>query len=317
MQSFLFPSFILLCSLERLTINSQGRLIRPFHVLYALHALYAPYAPYKVRLQAPFEITCAIYPSRDMRAAILFALLASVVVAVPATHKRECTRKHGHGHQHQVAQNGTAPVADSAVAEPMPSPSAIAAVALANGAGNANVDSNNNGRGGGRGKGGSSQAVRPASSTSRVGSPSASKALVGSPSASKAPVVVSSASKAPVVVPSASSSTSRSTSKAAPAPTFSAAPAPSPSAGAGNTARFNGAGLAINGQSVKSFSGFLKGNLGWYTGWADTPLSGTDGLEWVPQVWGASDVDGIKDAASKWPSSVKSVLSFNERESIV
>ena len=247
-----------------------------------------------------------------MRTAILFALLASVVVAVPATHKRECTRKHGHGHQHQVAQNGTAPATDSAVVDPMPSPSAIAAVALANGAGNANVDSNANGRGGGRGKAGSSQAVHSASSTSRVGSPSASKALVVVPSASKAPVVSPSASKAPVIEPSASHS-----SKAAPAPASSAAPAPSPSAGGGNTARSTGAGLAINGQSVKSFSGFLKGNLGWYTGWADTPLSGTDGLEWVPQVWGASDVDGVKAAASKWPSSVKSVLSFNERESSV
>jgi len=111
-----------------------------------------------------------------------------------------------------------------------------------------------------------------------------------------------------------SSSTRVASSSAGAALSSSAPPAPSPSAGETVVSRSNGAGLAINEQSIKSFSGFLKGNLGWYTGWAYTPLSGTDGLEWVPQVWGLDQANGVQAAAAKWPSSVKYVLSFNERE---
>jgi hypothetical protein len=58
----------------------------------------------------------------------------------------------------------------------------------------------------------------------------------------------------------------------------------------------------------------LAGKLDWYTNWASTPLSGTDGLEWVPQVHGLGNVAGIATDAKKW-TGVKAVLSFNERQS--
>jgi len=178
-----------------------------------------------------------------------------------------------------------------------------------------------------------SSAPAPSASDARPADPSASPSSSPAPSTSDTQPAPSSDLPAPssdpvepaddatptttiinnnnVAVPSVTSQTGSFTPSSAES---AAAPAPTSS---GNSAGSKRAGLAINEQSVKDFSGFLDGNVGWYTGWAMTPLTGTDGLEWVPQVWGSGNAAEVKAKAADWPEGVTHVLSFNERESIL
>ena len=236
----------------------------------------------------------------------LFMLLASVAdCAVPTAlnERHECSHKHGEVQKGLKSGPGFEAGSDAASLAAAPSLDTVVALDSGRG-GEANTDS-------GRGKWKSSRVSQTGSRTGALLSPShsAHTSLVDegtSPSdeADAVPVRVVTAKDDPLL---------SSITKPAPSPSSSAAAAPP--TGGGNTPRSKPGGLAINEQSVRSFSGFLKGNLGWYTGWAATPLPGTDGLEWVPQVWGVPQVTDIKEESAKWPSSVSIVLSFNERES--
>lgn len=53
------------------------------------------------------------------------------------------------------------------------------------------------------------------------------------------------------------------------------------------------------------------GGLGWYYGWNLEALSNTEGLEFVPMVWGA---DAARQFDGAVPAATNYILGFNERE---
>lgn len=232
-----------------------------------------------------------------MQTFILFALLASIVGTSAVPHKRECPRK--------------GEVAPSAG----PSNGAVVAIGQSHGHGR------NGTRGGHRGGGGGRRS-RSASVQGQAGPTLVTSAVPpnvtntndvdnddgqGGPNGNQGNVDANPPqpiTSAKPIIPS--------TSQAAPSPSDAA-----PTGGVVAIVDGGGsgsAGLAINEQSVRSFSGFLDGKLDWYTGWALTPLKGTTGLEWVPQVHGLPSVAGVAEAAKSW-TGVKYVLGFNERKS--
>jgi hypothetical protein len=245
-----------------------------------------------------------------MNVYILYALLASATVhAVPAipNEKRECMRKHPHGEK--GVEHGSGPVTASQASSAIVSPTLAAGVALE---GSAAEDGNEEGTDSGGEQWRSSQTSQTVNQTGTLPAPSTDPAIVDK---GASPPDGPDMTPPPDMTPVEGALSQTSSTQHAPSPSTSANPSPVPITGSEIVARSNGAGLAINDQSIKSFSGFTKGSLGWYTGWAATPLSGTNGLEWVPQVWGLPQVANIKDQAKNWPTSVKYVLSFNERES--
>ena len=254
-----------------------------------------------------------------MNTYLLFGLLASLAVqAAPA--KRQCDRRPAASPASDAAGTNNAIQTTEAAEAHSTSLSAVAAWAQGPGRGS---------RGGWR-----SRTARPPVPTDGTLSaePTAALSIAPEPSASNAaPVHSSAVSPAPsadepansaaptttldannnAAVPAVNSQTSSSATSSATAADAAASTSGGASAGSKR------AGLAINEDSVKSFSGFLGGSVGWYTGWAATPLTGTDGLEWVPQVWGSGDVAGVQTKGAAWPAGVTHVLSFNERKTEV
>lgn len=238
-----------------------------------------------------------------MRFITLFAVLASIAGTTAVPHKRECGRK-----------GSPAPSAG-------PSLGAVVALGEQQGSRNSTGGRHHHGGGGGRWRSESQSRAGPTLTTTSIVTIATSitdnNANIGQGGANgdqddtEVEQEPEKSSSTKVIIPT-------STSQQAPAPTDDTVVAIGTGGSTGDTgsssgSTSNGAGLAINDQSIKSFSGFLKGNLGWYTGWATTSLKGTDGLEWVPQVHGLGSVAGIKDASKSWLG-VRSVLSFNERK---
>lgn len=253
-----------------------------------------------------------------MNTYLLFGLLASLAVqAAPA--KRQCHRRPGAGPASDAVGNDIAIQTTNVAEAQSTSLSAVAAWAQGPGRGS---------RGGWRSRTarppaptGGTLSAEPIVALSTASGPSASDAApadsslanpappAGEPANSAAPTTTLDANNN-VAVPTVTSQTSSSATSSATAGAAAASTSSGASAGSKR------AGLAINEDSVKSFSGFLGGSVGWYTGWAATPLTGTDGLEWVPQVWGSGDVAGVQTKGAAWPAGVTHVLSFNERKTM-
>ena len=134
------------------------------------------------------------------------------------------------------------------------------------------------------------------------------------PMANPAPPAMSPAAPAPAEAkPPAAGADPADANENAAKPKPSAAPAAAPppqampAAGGGGVSPV---GLAINGDSKANVASF-GGKIGWYYSWNMNTLTGTDGLEFVPMVWG-------KDAANafdgKIPGGSTHILGFNERE---
>lgn len=96
-----------------------------------------------------------------------------------------------------------------------------------------------------------------------------------------------------------------STTSSAPAPTTSSAPAPTSTADAFRV------GLAMNTDSKADIASFGRGKIGWYYSYNTEPLANTDGLEFVPIIWGAQ---AARDFTGAVAVGTTHILGFNERE---
>ena len=135
-------------------------------------------------------------------------------------------------------------------------------------------------------------------------------------SSSAEAVIIASSSTPVLAVVSASPSVSATTLVNAEAVV---APAAAPTGSVtSSSSSGNHVGLGLNydsGTDLNTFTDAPNSKLSWYYTWSLDSNSGADGIEFVPMVWGSSDVNSVASAAESWPSGTQYVLSFNERES--
>lgn len=78
-------------------------------------------------------------------------------------------------------------------------------------------------------------------------------------------------------------------------------------------------GLGWNDDSGMDTAPFIAvpgSKLSWtYNWWRSPGKANTEGLEFVPMIWGESYVASVVTDEATWPASTKYILSFNERES--
>jgi hypothetical protein len=84
-------------------------------------------------------------------------------------------------------------------------------------------------------------------------------------------------------------------------------PAPAPT----STADAFRVGLAMNADSKADIASFGQGKIGWYHSYNTEPLANTDGLEFVPIIWGAQ---AARDFTGAVAAGTTHILGFNERE---